>query len=110
VLIKGIHSSSLAAGATVLTTNTFAANSVELAAAGIDDQTVEINQAAVQLAHEAIAEYKSEYAALDTDFFVIGSIGPGGVESMRTQLKSTLSLKAASTQYFLKHSQTSILR
>ena len=88
VLIKGIHSSSLAAGATVLTTNTFAANSVELAAAGIGDQTVEINQAAVQLAHEAIAEYKSEYAALDTDFFVIGSIGPGGggIDAYTTQV------------------------
>ena len=91
-LIKGIHSSSLAAGATVLTTNTFAANSVELSTAGAGDQTIEINRAAVQLAREAITEYKTEYAALDTEFFVIGSIGPGGgaVEAYTTQIDTLI--------------------
>ena len=91
-LIKGIHSSSLAAGATVLTTNTFAANSVELTTAGVGDKTVAINQAAVQLAREAIADYKSEYSTLDTEFFVIGSIGPGGgeVEAYATQVDTLI--------------------
>ena len=37
-LIKGIYSSSLAAGATILTTNTFAANESELAAAGFSSK------------------------------------------------------------------------
>jgi len=92
-LIKGIHSSGLAAGATVLTTNTFTANSVELTAAGVGDQTAEINRLAVQLAREAIADYKSEYSALDTEFFVIGSMGPGGggVEAYTTQIDTLIS-------------------
>jgi methionine synthase / methylenetetrahydrofolate reductase(NADPH) len=91
-LIKGIHSSSLAAGATVVTTNTFAANSVELTDAGVGDQTVEINRAAVQIAREAIADYKSEYSALDTEFFVIGSMGPGGggLEAYTTQMDALI--------------------
>jgi methionine synthase I (cobalamin-dependent)/5,10-methylenetetrahydrofolate reductase len=91
-LIKGIHSSSLAAGASVLTTNTFAANSVELTAAGIGDQTDEINRVAVQLAREAIADHKSEYVELDTEFFIIGSMGPGGggVEAYATQIDTLI--------------------
>jgi len=77
-LIKGIHSSSLAAGATVLTTNTFAANETELTAAGALEQLVEINQAAVRLARESISEYQAEYSTEDVSYYVIGSIGPGG--------------------------------
>ena len=41
-LIKGIHSSSLTASATVLTSNTFAANSTELTTASTGDQIHEI--------------------------------------------------------------------
>jgi methionine synthase / methylenetetrahydrofolate reductase(NADPH) len=77
-LIKGIYASSLAAGATVLTTNTFVANTAELEIAGIADQTRRINQAAVEIAHDAISEYKREYSESSAHFFVIGSIGPGG--------------------------------
>jgi homocysteine S-methyltransferase len=77
-LIKGIYSSSLAAGATVLTTNTFAAKAPELEAAGIGDQVAEINQAAITIARQAIDDHIAEYSAGDTDYFVIGSIGPGG--------------------------------
>jgi homocysteine S-methyltransferase len=79
-LIKGIYSSSLAAGATVLTTNTFAANVAELTAAGIGDQVEQINSAAVGIAREAIKEHVAEYSIENESFYVIASIGPGGSE------------------------------
>ncbi len=80
-LVRGIYSSSLAAGATVLTTNTFSANTLELTAAGVGDQVAEINCAAVSIARDAIDDYVSEYSiAAGENFFVIGSIGPGGTE------------------------------
>ena len=63
-LIKGIHSSSLAAGATVLTTNTFAANATDLTAASIEDKTVAINQAAVRIAREARRPSPRQYHRL----------------------------------------------
>ncbi|MDP6667674.1 MAG: homocysteine S-methyltransferase family protein, partial [Dehalococcoidia bacterium] len=77
-LIQGIHASSLTAGATVLTANTFAANSVELGIAGVEDQVAEINQAAVAIGREAITEHRAEFPDSGSTYFVIGSIGPGG--------------------------------
>lgn len=77
-LIKGIYASSLAAGATVLTTNTFAANDTELAAAGVGDQLAHINKAGVEIARAAIDEHRKEYSLAQSDFYVLGSIGPGG--------------------------------
>ena len=91
-LVKGIHSSSLAAGATVLTTNTFAANSTELTTATLGDQIHEINSTAVQIAREAISEYQIEFSAQETAFFVLGSIGPGGnsIESYAEQIETLI--------------------
>ncbi|HIF71391.1 MAG TPA: hypothetical protein EYQ61_02340 [Dehalococcoidia bacterium] len=91
-LIKGIHSSSLAAGAMVLTMNTFAANSTELSLAGADDQTTEINRTAVQIAREAISEYQIEFSQQDNRFYVIGSIGPGGddLEAYESQINALI--------------------
>lgn len=79
-LVKGIYSSSLAAGATVLTANTFAANGTELSAAGLEHQIGEINAEAVRIAKEAIADHVAEYSLEPTDMYVIGSIGPGGAD------------------------------
>ena len=91
-LIKGIHSSSLTAGATVLTSNTFAANSTELTTASLSDQIHEINSTAVQIAREAISEYQIEFSAQETAFFVLGSIGPGGnsIESYAEQIETLI--------------------
>ena len=91
-LIQGIYSSSLAAGATVLTTNTFAANSTELAAAGVGDQVAEINNAAVNIARDAISGHIVEYSIDNTEFFVIGSIGPGGsdVDAYSSQIDALI--------------------
>jgi len=91
-LITGIYASSLAAGATVLTTNTFAANAVELGAAGVGDKVGEINRAAVEIARTAISDHQHEYPASDSNFFVIGSIGPGGrdVEAYAGQIAALI--------------------
>ncbi|MBT3996340.1 MAG: hypothetical protein HOF01_11150 [Chloroflexi bacterium] len=91
-LIKGIYTSSMAAGATVLTTNTFSANETELTVAGAENQVAKINKAAVTIAREAIKEHRAEYPDNKNDIFVIGSIGPGGktVESYSTQIDSLI--------------------
>ncbi len=91
-LITGIYASSLAAGATVLTTNTFAANAVELGAAGVGDKVDEINRAAVEIARTAISDHQDEYPTSDSNFFVIGSIGPGGrdVEAYAGQIAALI--------------------
>lgn len=92
-LIKRIHMESLAAGSVVLTTNTFAANSAELSAAGVGHEVEEINRAAITLALEAIAQYESEYPAVESDFYVLGSIGPGGqsLEAYSEQIDALIS-------------------
>ncbi len=91
-LITGIHASSLAAGATVVTTNTFAANTVELAAAGVGGRVEQINRAAVEIARGAIAGHKTEYPAAESDYFVVGSIGPGGrtIEAYTEQIDALI--------------------
>ena len=91
-LIKSIHTSNLAAGATVLTTNTFAANTVELTAAGVGDRVDEINRAAVEIARVAIANHRAEYQEAGATYFVIGSVGPGGrnVEAYTAQVDALI--------------------
>ncbi len=79
-LIKGIYSSSLAAGATVLTANTFAANETELSSAGLEQQIGKINSEAVRIAREAIDDHVAEYSLNAARFYVIGSVGPGGAD------------------------------
>jgi Methionine synthase I (cobalamin-dependent), methyltransferase domain len=51
-VIREWHSSFLSAGATVLETNTFGANTIVLAEYGLADRVEEINRAAVKLARE----------------------------------------------------------
>ncbi|MBN1516416.1 homocysteine S-methyltransferase family protein [Candidatus Sumerlaeota bacterium] len=57
------------AGADCLTTNTFGGCRLALARHGLEDKTMELNQAAVQIAREAFESEKKEG-------FVLGSIGP----------------------------------
>src|SRR5437867_7020975 len=71
-LIRGIHQEYCAAGAQVIETNTFGANSFRLARHGLADKVREINIAGAQLAREALRK-KSEMR------IVAGSIGPLGV-------------------------------
>ncbi len=64
-----IHRDMAAAGAQVLTTNTFGANPIKLKSFDLDDKTVEINREGVQLAKKIAGE----------DLYVAGSVGPTGV-------------------------------
>jgi 5-methyltetrahydrofolate--homocysteine methyltransferase len=67
--IEELHSSFLSAGAMVLETNTFGANSVVLAEYGLEDRVEEINRAAVSSARAAIGRHGGRG-------YVAGSIGP----------------------------------
>ncbi|HWR37115.1 MAG TPA: bifunctional homocysteine S-methyltransferase/methylenetetrahydrofolate reductase [Clostridia bacterium] len=69
-LIRGIHQSYVKAGAEVIETNTFGANSFRLARHGCQDKVADINHAGVRLAREA---------AGNTEVMVAGSVGPLGV-------------------------------
>jgi len=68
-LVREVHEAYVQAGAEILETNTFGANPIKLSSHGLDDQTEEINRAAVTLARSA-----GRNRAL-----VVGAIGPLGI-------------------------------
>jgi len=68
-LVVEIHNEMAEAGAQVLTTNSFGANSLKLKGYTLGDRCAEINKIAVQLARKAAGE----------DLYVAASIGPLGV-------------------------------
>ena len=68
-LIQSVHAEYVACGAEILETNTFGANPVKLSSFGLEDQTEEINTAAVTLAR----------AAANGRALVVGAIGPLGI-------------------------------
>jgi methionine synthase / methylenetetrahydrofolate reductase(NADPH) len=68
-LIRGIHHEYLQAGAEIIETNTFGANSFRLARHSIADNVSEINRAGAKLAREAAKSF---------DVWVAGSVGPLG--------------------------------
>jgi len=68
-VIREWHASFLSAGATVLETNTFGANSIVLAEYGLAGRVPEINRTAVENAREAIRRHGRRA-------YVAGSIGP----------------------------------
>ena len=69
-LIRGIHQEYLKAGAEVIETNTFGANSFRLSKHGCVDKLVEINRQGARLAREAAKSF---------DALVAGAVGPLGV-------------------------------
>ena len=68
-LIRGIHHEYLQAGAEIIETNTFGANSFRLARHSLADKVREVNLAGVRLAREAAKSF---------DVWVAGSVGPLG--------------------------------
>jgi len=68
-LIRGIHHDYLQAGAEIIETNTFGANSFRLARHSLDDKVRDINRAGARLAREAAKSF---------DVWVAGSVGPLG--------------------------------
>jgi methionine synthase / methylenetetrahydrofolate reductase (NADH) len=69
-LIRDVHHDYLQAGAEIIETNTFGANSIRLARHGITDQVRAINLAGARLAREAAKSF---------DVWVGGSVGPLGI-------------------------------
>src|SRR5690349_2489919 len=69
-LIRKIHHDYLQAGAEIIETNTFGANSFRLARHGLTAEMRDINLAGVRLAREAAKAF---------DAYVAGSVGPLGV-------------------------------
>jgi methionine synthase / methylenetetrahydrofolate reductase(NADPH) len=68
-LIRGIHHEYLQAGAEIIETNTFGANSFRLARHSLADKVREVNLSGVRLAKEAAKSF---------DVWVAGSVGPLG--------------------------------
>jgi homocysteine S-methyltransferase len=67
-LVRAIHAEYVAAGAAILTTNTFGANRARLEAAGLARQVAEINRKGVELAR----------GAAGGEAYIAGSMGPLG--------------------------------
>jgi methionine synthase / methylenetetrahydrofolate reductase(NADPH) len=68
-LIRGIHHDYLQAGAEIIETNTFGANSFRLGRHSLADKVKDINFAGARLAREAVKSF---------DVWVAGSVGPLG--------------------------------
>ena len=68
-LIRGIHHDYLQAGAEIIETNTFGANSFRLARHSLADKVRDVNRAGARLAREAAKSF---------DVWVAGSVGPLG--------------------------------
>jgi 5-methyltetrahydrofolate--homocysteine methyltransferase len=75
-IIKAIHKEYLDAGANILETNTFNAQTVSMADYDMQPLASEINAAAARVAKEAIIEYGIEKGIDVSDRFVAGAIGP----------------------------------
>lgn len=75
-IIREIHKQYLQAGANIIETNTFNAQSVSLADYNMQSLAYELNVAAAKVAREAIAEYKASATDADHYCFVAGAIGP----------------------------------
>src|SRR5713226_5322910 len=69
-LIRGVHHDYLQAGAEIIETNTFGANSFRLARHSLADKARDINLAGARLAREAAKSF---------DLWVAGSVGPLGI-------------------------------
>src|SRR5438128_7134391 len=72
-VIQEIHEEFLAVGCDGVETNTFGANKIVLAEAGMTERTFEVNKIAAEIARRACDRFQTT----DRPRYVIGSIGPG---------------------------------
>ena len=79
-LILEIHSEYLAAGASVITSNSFGANAQKLASFALESKTAEINRRAASLAREAVMEAGKQS-------WVAGSVGPLGLSGSEAEAR-----------------------
>src|SRR6202045_1485941 len=70
-LIRSVHQDYLQAGAEIIETNTFGANSFRLGRHSLADKVREVNLAGAHLAREAAKSF---------DVWVAGSVGPLGIQ------------------------------
>ncbi len=75
-LVRTIHEEYLQAGAEIIETNTFGANSFRLQRYGLQDRVFEINKAGASLARQAVAQVEDKQAS---HAFVAGAVGPLGL-------------------------------
>src|SRR5579884_11371 len=75
-LVRSIHDEYLQAGAEIIETNTFGANSFRLTRYGLQDQVTAINQAGVRIARQAVNQLQEKQAGTA---WVAGSVGPLGI-------------------------------
>ncbi len=73
-VIEGIHADYLAAGADVISTNTFNANAVSMSDYGLESVTGEMNEAAARIARRSADA--AEAREPDRPRFVAGALGP----------------------------------
>ncbi|MBI5961784.1 MAG: methionine synthase, partial [Chloroflexi bacterium] len=74
-VIEAIHASFLAVGCEVIETDTFRSNRLTLGEYGLQDQVLDINRTAAQLARRVADRFATE---TDIPRYVAGSIGPSG--------------------------------
>ncbi|MDQ3441624.1 MAG: homocysteine S-methyltransferase family protein, partial [Planctomycetota bacterium] len=72
-VIREIHEAFLDVGCDAVETNTFGANKIVMAEAGMADRVFENNQLAAELARRACAKFETP----DNPKYVVGSMGPG---------------------------------
>ena len=70
-LVRQVHENYIAAGADIITTNTYASGRHALAKSGLEDKFTEWNTKAVGLAHEA-----REQMAVERPIYIAGSVAP----------------------------------
>ena len=75
-LVRTIHEEYLQAGAEIIETNTFGANSFRLQRYGLQDRVFEINKAGASLARQAVVQVEDKQAS---HAFVAGAVGPLGL-------------------------------
>ena len=80
-LVEKIHCDYISAGASIIETNTFGANSAKLTEYGLGDQVAAINRRAAKLAGEA-REVAGEHV------FIAGAVGPSGLLNLGTAVVS----------------------
>ena len=72
-LVRDLHRTFFAAGADMVTTNSFGGSPITLAEFGLADKATTLNRRAAELAREAIEEFSGD----GRQRYVLGSIGPG---------------------------------
>jgi methionine synthase / methylenetetrahydrofolate reductase(NADPH) len=75
-LVRNVHEEYLQAGAEIIETNTFGANSLRLQRYGFADKVVEINRAGAEIARKAVNQRADKQSG---KAWVAGAIGPLGV-------------------------------